>query len=652
MGNNGYASFLFTCLRNVFRISLLLLFLIVPVAYHQSLASATISSKTFYFIDGLAVLVIVGVFLTALSGNRGALKISAVDLALLVFLLFLLLNRYLLQEAQGFSLRFIELPGLALLYFLLRNVTLRDLLYITLAILLAGAFLAVYGTLLLLGYLPPVYPGAKIIAGFLNAGPYAGYLVAVGSLALGMYLFKANIHKKVIDEAITGKRPILGKAVSLLFEYIPLLAVGTVLIVLPSTRSRAAWIALLLAAAILLLLRYKDNMATLLSKLRIPKGVTRIVLVVIALIAISWGSYKAYHMNNDSADGRLLVWKVTGTIIKDHFITGVGYDRFKAYYMDAQANWFSHLPAAADTQLADNTYYAFNEALQLLVENGVVGLLLVGLIILACIRTKVNKEDAFLKQIAGGTLIAIVVFGLFSYPMQILPIKMVLVLSLALLARIDIHPRILFSVTPVTIPNKWILPGKVILLLGGIALSIGMIRRTDTLQSAFRNWQSALSTYNNGLYKESIVLFENAWTPLQTEGDYLMQYGKALSMAGEHARAKQVLEQAKPYLNTSVIQTTLGDAYVALKQYKEAETAYTKAAMMIPGRFYPEYLLAKLYNNTQQKEKAWQKAKEILEKDVKIHSAAIEEMREEMKLIMNNAVISTPSTIIKTMPIE
>jgi hypothetical protein len=55
---------------------------------------------------------------------------------------------------------------------------------------------------------------------------------------------------------------------------------------------------------------------------------------------------------------------------------------------------------------------------------------------------------------------------------------------------------------------------------------------------------------------------------------------------------------------------------------------------MNPSRFYPKYLLAKLYDESGQNEKAVEVAKELLEKDIKIESTAIQEMREEMKKII------------------
>lgn len=61
---------------------------------------------------------------------------------------------------------------------------------------------------------------------------------------------------------------------------------------------------------------------------------------------------------------------------------------------------------------------------------------------------------------------------------------------------------------------------------------------------------------------------------------------------------------------------------------------------MNPSRFYPKYLLAKLYNETGL-EKAVFTANELLQKQVKIKSTAIEDIKEEMKNIIEKAGMDT-----------
>ena len=66
----------------------------------------------------------------------------------------------------------------------------------------------------------------------------------------------------------------------------------------------------------------------------------------------------------------------------------------------------------------------------------------------------------------------------------------------------------------------------------------------------------------------------------------------------------------------------LSDSYNATGESKKAEAAYLHAWHMNPSRFYPKYLLAKLYDETGQKEDAVKVAKELLEKEIKVESTA------------------------------
>src|SRR5690606_6759490 len=138
-------------------------------------------------------------------------------------------------------------------------------------------------------------------------------------------------------------------------------------------------------------------------------------------------------------------------------------------------------------------------------------------------------------------------------------------------------------------------------------------------------------------YDKSLELYEKASTKFAANGDFLMNYGKALSMAEEHEKAVETLGQAKDHLNTTIIETALGDSYKALKKYEAAEKAYYQAWYMAPGRFYPKYLLAILYDENNQPQKARNIALELMEKEVKVESMAIEEIKAEMKIIINKS---------------
>jgi tetratricopeptide (TPR) repeat protein len=106
------------------------------------------------------------------------------------------------------------------------------------------------------------------------------------------------------------------------------------------------------------------------------------------------------------------------------------------------------------------------------------------------------------------------------------------------------------------------------------------------------------------------------------------------SIAEKHAEAVTILEQAISYQSKSVLYNALGDSYKALEKYQSAEQQYLQAANMAPAKFYLLYLLAKLYEASGQQQKAMAIANTLLNKEVKVHSTAIEEIKEEMKQII------------------
>lgn len=76
-----------------------------------------------------------------------------------------------------------------------------------------------------------------------------------------------------------------------------------------------------------------------------------------------------------------------------------------------------------------------------------------------------------------------------------------------------------------------------------------------------------------------------------------------------------------------------------MKQYKEAEKCLKLASEMIPNRFIPLYRLAKLYEETNQTQKARIIAKQLIGKPIKIMSIEIMTIREEMQDLINKGGI-------------
>ncbi|MCB4807933.1 O-antigen ligase family protein [Tamlana sp. 62-3] len=605
-------------------LTLFLLFLYLPSVNQTDYVNSTITSKTVFFLYALIVtLSCWGLQMVVNKNKQRAVKISILDVLLALLLVFICVNRYVLQSNYGFSIRFIELLGLSLLYVILRGLPVKHFVWILFAIVLSGVIQAGYGNFQLLGYYPSNHSGFKMTGSFFNPGPFAGLLTSVWTMALGLYLYREQIFKQFLYLS-TSSTLRLNTLIKYTFEYILLLAIIGILLVVPASQSRASWLAIAITTVILLEFKY-CYLKKLFAKISRFK---KVMLSMGLLIVLGLSLFGIYHFKKGSSDGRLFIWKVSFEIIKENPVVGVGFDRFKAHYMDAQANYFAEHGETTEAMVADNSYYAFNEFVQFVVENGLVGLLSLIILSVLLFKTKVEKENTYISNILKTCLLAISVFACFSYPMQILPIKIILVAALAMLTTVNAKVYEIKITQSNTMHKVFKTSLLVIAIFGVTKASL----YANVLNEGFKTWQYALSPY--GSYEDVLEDYKAVYPLFKRDGDFLMNYGKTLCLEKKYPQAISILQQAKQHLNTTIIETALGDAYKGIKQYEKAEITYKKAYHMIPSRFYPLYLLANLYDESGDKTKAVTMAKRLLDKEVKIPSTAIKEMKTEMKRII------------------
>lgn len=627
--DNTISTFLHFKTKKFLTILLLVLLLVcIPQINLTTYPQSTIISKFIVFIYFCLVLFVISA-LWIFKSKVTNLSLSRLDIVLVALLIYIVTNRYLFQTNYSFSIRYIELLGIGFLYLIFRTLDIKTFYWLLLAIVISGIIQAAYGNLQLLGYYSSNHSGFKLTGSYFNPGPYAGFLISVFPIALGLYLFREKvIGSLVLFNANKKKDLIINTVTKFSFEYVPLLGIISIVLVIPATQSRASWLPVLISSLLLFELRYQI-LKTLFKQL---SNLKKAILIAGSVLIIGISLFGIYHLKKGSSDGRLFIWKVTTEIIKDNPFFGVGFDRFKAYYMNYQANYFSEHGETQEALIADNTYYAFNEFIQFITEQGVFGFIILILVLYFIVKTTVRKENNELSVIIKTSLLSIGVFAFFSYPMEILPIKLIMVALLAGIALLDQNKIKLFQNFKITSPIKFAL--KTLMIGCVIITTIFSVNYISRLDASFKNWQLALSNYQYGDYESTIQEYEEAYPKLKNNGEFLMNYGKALSVYKQDKKAIEILEQAKTHLNTTIIETALGDAYKNIKQYKEAKIAYKHAANMIPSRFYPLYLLAKLYDESGQKEKALAVAKNILEKEIKVPSTAIKEIQQEMKHII------------------
>lgn len=572
------------------------IFLFLPSAYKGTFIDPTQTTK-FVFFSLMVTISLCLAVVYMLHGKRPvAYSISLIDVFFFILLSYIILNRYLIHSQPGYSTRFFELIGLAIFYGVIRLLPVRFYTFFLLCIIAGGVLQLTEGIFQLAGFSDSHNAYFPVTGNFYNPGGYAGYLSLIAIISFWLYLNR-DIESKNYSRIMAA-----------LVTYLPILSMLACIVILPALRSRSSWISVAIGLALVWITRKRKQAG---PGLKFSK---KQVAVTLALLFCAM--YLFYQFKKNSADGRLLIYGVSMGLVKDNPVFGVGFDRFRTFFMDEQAKWFENNDhvKSDDSQLAGDTFYAFNEPLQFTVENGLTGILLIAVFVFLHIRFRSAGEYGHLENIAYCLLAFYFVFGLFTYTSDNLAIKHIIVFAIAILAKTGSKQ----------IRKKFIFPALAICTLAG---GFYLIAQIFQLNKALSTWGRAQEAYRAGLYDESNKEFESVFPRFKKSGEYLMQYGKSLTMSGDYQKALPILSASKRYLSSTVIESAIGDCQKNLGNFDAAERAYRKAMYMVPNRFYPLYLLMTLYDETEQKEKALQMARIIKAKQVKIPSIAINEIK-------------------------
>jgi len=581
----------------------------------------TATAKMFWLWMGVAGLNGYWLLYRVISWKKARIVLTVPDLLVFLFYIYIMLRSLLLSEVPVEANSLVTLTALFILYGVFRQLFSPDQEKIQgvwnakiflLLLLLSGTGQAIYGLLQLYGFLPSFHGNFKITGTFFNPAPYSGYIALTAIMALAGWWFAGS--NNILDRIL---------------RYGGITTVVLVLLVLPAAKSRAAWLAL--AGGVVLLLWFKYNLRDYVKSILNSRWKAS-VAVIMLLLLVAVGGYGLYKLKPGSVQGRLLVWKVSSRMVADQPLTGVGYDRFGAEFGNYQAAYFKEGDATKwEKQVAGYEQYAFNEYLQIGSETGFVGLLLfLGIAGTALIpffrKTKRWKRDLPdpIPLAAASGLMGILIFALFSYPFSIMPLLMVGVFALTMLSGSG-------KLIKTLVFMRWVY--MMLFAFFGAGMYV-LAPYAQKQYQAYKQWRQAYGLYGTGNYKMAANKYAQAYPALKNNGRFLTNYGKALSMAEQWEQGIQVLTRARDYQSDPVTYTALGDCYKGIRENRKAEKAYRQAWHIIPSRFYPLYLLARLYDESNRPAKAIQTARQVLNKEVKIPSTAVEQIRTEMKNII------------------
>lgn len=341
--------------------------------------------------------------------------------------------------------------------------------------------------------------------------------------------------------------------------------------------------------------------------------------MVIILLFMSIG-YVGYTFKKDSANGRIFMWKISVLASEKNFLIGEGLGSFPKKYADAQTAYFRQgLATENEKQVAGSPEYAFNEYLRIFVEQGFVGLLLFFTILVLIIKNGIkNKQWGAL-----GSFVALCVFAFASYPYYLWQFLLSWVL-LGVLCCYDKGMKVNGSYAQIVL---WFV----------FCASLGY---TSVLQNGYYNaekeWKKKAFLYTSKMYTDLENDYQNLYGKMNANPAFVFEYASVLNATKQYEKANKIIKRGLSISCDLMFYNIQGRNYHEMGNFEKAEEALANSTYLLPKRIYPYYLLTKLYADpaNYQPEKMRKAAQCVLEETPKIHSIAIDEMREEVRLIL------------------
>ncbi len=333
----------------------------------------------------------------------------------------------------------------------------------------------------------------------------------------------------------------------------------------------------------------------------------------------------ALLLKTDSSAGRLLIYKISWAMFKEHYVSGIGFGRFKQQYGLYQAAYFkAGTYSRKELLLADNTYYAFNDYWQLLIELGLKG---IGILLL--------------YFVCLGKLFILSLKKHSSYPMFLLFVVAQLVAITVAASLTHVFEKLFFQLTVLFLLTvlcyfayRHII--KVLYLIIGAALlaiwiSYSSIQFYIIRYKQYQQWQEANESVRMGYLSQAKQTYAVLYPYLKQYPLFLDNYSSLLIAIGEYDRAQSLLSQLITEQTKNTYYSNLGDCYLQMHRIPEAGQAYQTSINIVPNRFTTRFALYQLYSASGQQIKARQCANEILNLPIKVPSPQITFMLNKIK---------------------
>ena len=424
---------------------------------------------------------------------------------------------------------------------------------LNMGILTLGFLEAIWGVLQMCGVINSDHMRYSVTGTFYNPGPYGCMLGAILPLAVYLYL---KIKKRSL------------KQVCMVYFLLSAL-------LLPGCMSRTGWIAAIVGSAVALTGIYLPKLHTIGTR----KLIVAVAVAVVATVAVGYGSYR---LKPDSADGRLLTWKIAADGAASLPLSGAGWENVAGVYGDAQERYFSSAEATdRERMVAGAPMYVFNEYIQIAIAFGVPAAATFTLLMAVALALYWRNGSYGI----AGTVVAVGICCMASYPFQFMSFKLL--------------TSILIVVSFLTMRRR----------RNGIAASM--------------------------ICCLGAVLFCTHTPQIDVQDEF--RTATMLKKEGLHRKSNNMLFELLPRTADPMPLNIIGLNYQAMGMRDSAAFYFHRAALRVPNRMFPHYLLMRLHFETEaDRELAEKEARLLLDMIPKVDSPATITMKKEAELTLDS----------------
>ena len=463
---------------------------------------------------------------------------------------------------------------------------------------------------------------------FMNPGPFGGYLAVICSILVAYVIDRYNLIEGIIYKIKKRKCITILRGSCLLMFFAACASTVAILVVLPATMSRAAILAF--AVSIVVKVACRPKIVSWLITFFRKYHWKAVILAVMTFFVLAGFAFGAYSMKRHSADGRILMNKISLQIMADNPLLGAGLGNFTGAYGEKQAEYFeSGKGSEIEKMIADCPQYGFNEYLQLGAEAGIPTFVLFITLIILSLWVLFRRNSIWTYG-----LLTLSIFAFFSYPLSLMPFIILLVILPAMAGS--------YSKRQNSDKKRYgfagIAVGMVFLFIL-VALSLVVVSYRPWYNNKIevtKKWKEAERWYNQEYYDSVLEDYPPMLDDMFHDYTFLFEYGHALNKKGLYEESNSILAMGAALSCDPMFYNIIGNNYKELKEYEKAEQAYLHAFYMVPNRLYPLYLLAKLYYEEGDNDKFREAAEKVLSFNPKVESANTRDLRQEIREKLNS----------------